>query len=385
MHKIIIIGAGFAGLSAANRLSKCNLNLEVLVFDKKKCIDFLPLLPDAIGRRIKPEFLACDIKSLLPEKSFTFIQQEVISVDFQNRCVSTPGAKYTYDFLVVASGSQPNFFGNQDAQSYAYALNSVNDVKRIINALDKNKFENFVVCGGGYSGVEVATNLWLLLRKNGVIGKIVIVERSPEILGALPPWMRIYVRDNLKNLGINVFENSVVENIDEQRVAVSANHLFEKAVLIWVPGVRTADFIQKLAIEKNAQGRIIVDEYLRFKQDCFSIGDAALFAKGNNPLRMAVQFSIAEGAQTADNIARSIRKLPLKRFRPRDLGYIIPMANNKSCAEVLGFCLKGFLPALLHFSMCIYRLPGLRNKIGLTANLLRACLPTVKFSAGKEG
>jgi len=61
------------------------------------------------------------------------------------------------------------------------------------------------------------------------------------------------------------------------------------------------------------------------------------------------------------------------------------MANNKSCAEVLCFCLKGFLPALLHFSMCIYRLPGLRNKIGLTANLLRACLPTVKFSAGKEG
>ncbi|MFA5231966.1 MAG: hypothetical protein WC416_06175, partial [Candidatus Omnitrophota bacterium] len=101
-------------------------------------------------------------------------------------------------------------------------------------------------------------------------------------------------------------------------------------------------------------------------------GDAALFITKGNPIRMAVQFSIAEGAQTADNIIRSIKKLPLKKFQPRDLGFIIPMANNRSCGAVFGLNLKGFLPTLLHFMMCIYRSYGLRNKIGLTVNLAKA-------------
>jgi len=384
MHKIIIIGAGFAGLSAASRLAKCNLGLEVLIFDKKASTDFLPLIPDAIGRKLNSEFLACDIKYLLRKQNFNFIQQEVISVDFQSRQVFTSSSSYSYDFLVIASGSQTNFFGNQDAQNYAYALNSVNDVKVIINAFQGNKFENFIICGGGYTGIEAATNLWLLFRKNGFVGKVVIVERAPEILGPLPLWMKAYVRDNLKELGIEVLANSVVENIQSDRVGVSGGRVFERAMLIWVPGVRTADFIQKLAVEKNPQGRIVVDEYLSFRQDCFCAGDVAFFAKENNPLRMAVQFSIAEGAQTADNIIRSIKKLPFKKFRPRDLGFVIPMANNKSCGSVFGLNLKGFLPTLLHFVMCIYRSPGLRNKMGLINNLIKACLPAGLPKAVRE-
>ncbi len=384
MHKIIIIGAGFAGLSAAGRLAKRNLGLEVLIFDKKASTDFLPLIPDAIGRKLNPEFLACDIKYLLRKQNFNFIQQEVISVDLQSRQVFTSSSSYNYDFLVIAGGSQTNFFGNQDAQNYAYALNSVNDVKVIINAFQGNKFENFIICGGGYTGIEAATNLWLLFRKNGFVGKVVIVERAPEILGPLPFWMKAYVRDNLKELGIEVLANSVVENIQSDRVGVSGGRVFERAMLIWVPGVRTADFIQKLAVEKNPQGRIVVDEYLSFRQDCFCAGDVAFFAKENNPLRMAVQFSIAEGAQTADNIIRSIKKLPFKKFRPRDLGFVIPMANNKSCGSVFGLNLKGFLPTLLHFVMCIYRSPGLRNKMGLINNLIKACLPAGLPKAVRE-
>ena len=371
MHKIIIIGAGFAGLSAANRLSRCNLDLQVTIFDKKDSSDFLPLIPDAIGRKLNPKFLACNIQYLLRKQNFDFARKEVISVDFRVQHVFTSSSSHAYDFLVVASGSQANFFGNQDAQNHAYTLNGVNDVLGIINALQNNKFENFIICGGGYTGIEVASNLWLYCQKNGIINKIVIVERAPEILGLLPVWMKSYVRDNLKSMGIEILENSVIESIQENRVAVSGNRIFEKAMLIWVPGVRTADFIQKLAIEKNPQGRIIVDEYLRFKQNCFCAGDTAFFVEKNNPLRMAVQFAIAEGAQAADNIVRSIKKLSLKKFRPRDLGYVIPMANNKSCGDVFGIKLKGFFPTLMHFVMCIYRSSGLRNKIGLISDLIR--------------
>jgi len=371
MHNIIIIGAGFAGLKAANRLSRCNLDLQVTVFDKKDSSGFLPLLPDAVGRGLKPEFLACDIKPRLRRKNFSFIQREVVAIDLQSRQVFTSSGSQTYDYLVISSGSQTNFFANREAQNYAYALNSVNDIKGIIKALEINKFENFIISGGGYTGIEAATNFWLFCRRRKLDAKVIIIERAPEILGSLPHWMKAYVRSNLKGMGIEVLTDSVVENTQGNRVAVSGSRVFEKAMLIWVSGVRTADFIQKLAVDKNPQGRIVVDEYLKFEQNCFCAGDTAFFVKENNPLRMAVQFAIAEGDQAADNIIRSIKKLPLKKFRPRDLGFIIPMANNKSCGEAFGLNLKGFLPTLLHFVMCIYRSCGLRNKIGLAGNLTR--------------
>ncbi len=371
MHKIIIIGAGFAGLSAANRLSRCNLDLQVTILDKKDTSDFLPLIPDCIGRKLKAKFLTSDIKSSSRKCNFSLIRKEVTSIDFQARQVFTATSSYAYDFLVVASGSQTNFFANPEAQKHAYALNSVNDVKHIMDVLQGYNFDNFVICGGGYTGIEVASNLWLYCRKRRLTSKIFIVERSPEILGPLPNWMKSYVGNNLKSMGIEILTNSVVEKVEEHRLVVSGNRVFENAMLIWVPGVKTADFIQKLEIDKNPQGRIVVDEYLRFKQDCFCAGDTALFTKENNSLRMAVQFAITEGNHVADNIVRLIKKLPPRKFNPIDLGYIIPMANNKSCGRVFGLNLKGFLPTLSHFAMCIYRLSGLRNKIGLIGNLIK--------------
>ncbi|MDD5129190.1 MAG: FAD-dependent oxidoreductase [Candidatus Omnitrophica bacterium] len=384
MYKIIIIGAGFAGLSAAKRLSRCGLNLDITFFDKKEDVDFLPLIPDVIGRGLDADLLTCRIQDLLGKK-IRFFKEEVLSIDFEAKQVFTAGSSYIYDFLLITSGSQTNFFANPEAQSYAYALNSVKDVKALISALQKNRFENFVICGGGYTGIEAATNLCLFCRKNGIAAKIVIVERSPGILGPLPGWMKSYVGDNLKKLGIEVLLNSVVENIQSSRVLVSGGRVLEKAMLIWVPGVKTADFIQQLPVDKNPQGRIVVDEYLRFRQGCFCAGDAALFTAQGNPIRMAVQFSIAEGAQAADNIIRSIKRLPLNKFQPRDLGFIIPMANNRSCGAVFGLNLKGFLPTLLHFMMCIYRSYGLRNKIGLTGNLAKAliCIGSLRRRRGK--
>ncbi len=366
----MIIGAGFAGLSAAKRLANCGLGLEVTLFDKKGYSDFLPLIPDCIGRGINPQFLAFDIAKFCRKFKINFIQEEVLSADIESKRISISSADYVYDYLIIASGSQTNFFSNQPAQNYAYGLNNINDVKKINEGLLSNKFEHFIVCGGGYTGVETAANLWLYFKKAGRDKKIIIVERAPAILGPLPDWMKTYARDNLKSMGIEILVNSVIEEIGEDKVRVSARPVFEKAMLIWVPGVRTADFIQKLPVEKNPQGRIVVDEYLRVNQRCFCAGDTAFFGDKNNFLRMAVQFAISEGNRTAVNIIRSIKGLALEKFRPLDLGYIIPMANNRSCGEVFGFKVKGPLATLLHFMMCIFRLQGLSNRWGLICALV---------------
>ncbi len=369
MIKIVIIGAGFAGLSAAGKLSASGLDLEVLVFDKKESVDFLPMLPDAIGRGFDPGLLSCGIRGLLPGRQARFIREEVVSLDIPAGRVLSGASWYSYDFLIVSSGSQTNFFGSSKAQEYAYGLNSVSDARALLGALGKNEFDNLVVCGGGYTGLEASTGLWSYCRRRGLRAKITVVERSSRILGPLPEWMKEFAGSNLKEMGIDILTDSVVEDIQPSRVTVSGGRVFDKAVLVWVPGVRTADFIQKLEVGKNAQGRITVDEYLKFAHNCFAAGDAAVFTFNNTPLRMAVQFSIAEGACAADNLIRKIKGLPLVKFHPRDPGFVVPMANNKSCGRVFGLGLKGFLPTLLHYLMCLYRLFCFKNKLRLAGKL----------------
>jgi NADH dehydrogenase len=382
MKKIMIIGAGFAGLSAAKRLSRSGLPIEIILFDSKGLFNFLPLIPDCIGREINSEFLAYDVANLCRKLKVRFIQQEVTSVDLAIGQIQTARATFVYDYLVIASGSQPNFFSNSDAQVYGHPLNNVTDVQRIISCLKKNSFQNLIICGAGYTGVEAATNLWLYFKKEGRLEKIIIVERAPVLLGALPDWMKVYAANNLKSMGIEVLTNSVIEKIGLTDVSVSGGRVFQRSMLIWVPGVRTAEFIQKLDIPKNPQGRIVVDGYLRVRDNCFCAGDTAYFGNKNSFLRMAIQFAITQGDQAAKNIIRSIENIPLKKYRPLDLGYIIPMANNRSCGQVLGLNVSGNLATFLHFSMCIFRSISWKNRWGLVYNLFKS-LPSGRQGGGK--
>jgi NADH dehydrogenase len=371
MKKVVIIGSGFAGLSAAYRLSKRKRDIELTVIDKKQHSDFLPLLPDCLGRGINPDLLRFNIADLAKDKGFTFIVDEVVRLDLGGRKVLARSREYAYDYLIIASGSETNFYGNVNIQNHAYKLDDTDDVVKIDTVVQSNRYNTFVVAGGGYTGIEVATNIRLFMKKNKVNARIIIVERAQGMLGPLPQWMKDFVADNLKRLGIDLLVDSGIERIEGDKVFVARGKLFEKCVVIWAAGVKTSQFIQDLDLEKNPQGRLKVDEYLRINDNCFVAGDATLVKSGDIFLRMAVQFAITQGEKAAENVIRTILAKPLRKYRPVDLGYIIPMANNHSCGIVLGFNFKGYLPTWMHFFMCIFRLRGVRNKAGLISGLFK--------------
>lgn len=269
MKKIIIIGAGFGGLAALNIILKSKMDLEIVVIDKKDKSDFLPMLPDVIGRRINPDFLSFNLKKLADKKDLKFINGEVAKLDLDKNEVATATEKLNYDYLIIASGSETNFYGQQEIEKVAYKLDSVSDAKKLAKAINDS--------------------------------------------------------DN---------------------------------------------FIQKLTLEKTPQGRLKVDGNLKVNENCFVVGDAADFPYRGSHLRMAVQFAIFQGRLAAANIVRSINGAPLKKYRPIDFGYIIPMANNKSCGIVMGIYVTGFLATFLHYLMCIYRSFSLKNKLGILNNLI---------------
>ncbi|MFA5117626.1 MAG: FAD-dependent oxidoreductase [Candidatus Omnitrophota bacterium] len=370
MKKVVIIGGGFAGLSAAKRLLRGKEQLEVIVIDKQPASSFLPLLPDTLGRGIDPENLACPIATYARRYRFRFVQENVSSIDLEKKEVITVSQRLAFDYLVIASGSETNFYANQEIQKRAFTLDSAADSIKLTGSLARNEYETYLICGGGYTGIEIATSLRRWLDAKNKANRVVVVERAPAILGPLPQWMRQYVMDNLKRLRVEVICPATVEKIDDDAVALSSGEVFRRAMFIWAAGVRGVDFTQHLAIKKNPQGRILVDDNLMFRDACFVAGDAAAFSYQNNALRMAVQFAITQGQAAADNILNLIHGRPLKKYRPVDLGYIIPMANNQSCGIVLGVKVKGLAATMLHFLMCVFRSYGLRNRWGIIKALI---------------
>jgi len=369
--KIIVIGCGFAGVFAAKKLCSFGKAVEVTVVDKKGTFDFLPMLPDVISRDIDPGYLAYPISELSRGLGFDFINEEVRSVDLENNTVSCSQRSLGYDYLIICSGSQTNFYGNNEIQANAHKLDDVKDAGVIYKRLGRDDFDTLLVTGGGYTGVEIATAAKVYLRKRLIKKRIILVERAPSILGQLPEWMKRYAVKNLKDLGIDILVNTAIEKADGDTVSLSSKESFGNAMLIWAAGVRTADFVQKINAEKNPQGRIKVDEFLRLRDNCFVAGDCANVLHKKAFLRMAVQFSIYQALSAAENIIRNIKGKGLLKYKPIDLGFIVPMANNNSCGNILGMKVTGGPATLLHFCMCIYRSLGLKNKLGVIKDLLQ--------------
>lgn len=365
-HKIVIIGCGFGGLSAAIKLAQVGWLVEITVIDKRKDFTFLPLLPDIIGRQISPENMVYPIVKIAKKFSFRLIQDRVHKIEPDKNKVLADKDEIDYDYLMIAAGSETNFYGNTQVQQNAFKLDDAEDGKKIEQAVRNGKNHTILVSGGGYTGIEVATNLKVLIDKKKLNKKVMIVELGPSLLGPLPQWMKDYVIKGLNHMGIEFLLNTSIKEIQGTKITLSNGQTLDPAMLIWTAGVKTPDAVYNLAGEKTKQGRLVVDEYLRIKENVFAIGDCAAVGK----LRMAVRFSIQQGRVAAENILRSIKQKNLRKYRPFDWGYFVPMANNSSCGIALGMNLKGFIGILGHYFLCIWLSYGLKNRLGLIKDLL---------------
>lgn len=371
MGDIVIIGGGFGGLEAARILSgnKRKLNgRRILLVDSKKTFDFLPMLPEVAGTRIRKESAFLDLAEHLEKRGVNFEQDEAIKVDPEKKEVFLKsGGVLNYEFLVVSCGSMTNFYGQDDVQRRALKLDSVDDAMVLASTVTTYPAKKILIIGGGYTGVEVASSLACYLRRKKIKKySVTIVERGGDILGPLPEWMKDYCYSNLCSLRINIFTECSLKEITDTCAKLSNGLEFADYLIVWTAGVITPAFLRDLKFEKDRQGRLNVDAAMMFDDRCFAVGDAACFKYKGAPIRMSVQFSIAQASVAAKNILRLIAgQKKLIKYRPLDLGFLVPMANRKACGKVLFFRVWGFLGWSFHYAMCIYRSLGQHNRWGV--------------------
>jgi NADH dehydrogenase len=193
-----------------------------------------------------------------------------------------------------------------------------------------------------------------------------------KLLSTLPQWMSNYVTKSLTDLGVQIRLSTKVEGISEDEVSLSSGEHFKRTGCIWATGLEGSSLSRKIDVNKAQRGRIVVDKHLFFKENCLAAGDAACSMTNSECSRMSVQCSIDQGSIAAFNTIADMRKVPLKKYKMWDPGFIIPLSNGKACGEVFGIPVKDRTALIFHYLLSTYRASGVSNRFNIARAALKA-------------
>ena len=403
---VIVLGGGFAGLSAAGRLARRGgRRVRVVLVDRKPFSEFNPLWPDLISARIQPASVRYDLASFCGRYGIEFVQSDVLAIDPSAAKVQTQAGELAGEFVICCLGAMPNYFGRDDYRQRTLSLTGVEATLQVrqracellagttagAKAGAAGGRCNLLVVGGGYTGLETASHLTALMAR--IAGpswpdraRVIVLEKLPRVLSTLPPEVGQWAQKYVEGLGVEVRTELTVEAFEPgddrgrgSAVRLSDQSVLDRAMVVWSAGVLPSAPADALDVPRKAGRRLAVDATLR-AQGCerlFVAGDAAgPMPPGHQlPLRQGVQFSLAGGRCAADNVLASLTNRIQREFDPADPGYVVPLAARAGVGHVLGLGVRGRLPAMLHYMMSAFRSWGWRNRGRLMRDLLLSTPP----------
>lgn len=393
MSKVVIIGAGFGGLSCAQTLA--HKPVEVLLLDKNNYHLFTPLLYQVASSLLDPSDIAYPIRAVFRRvKNVRFQMATVTELDLQAQLVHTAdGATLPYDYAVIATGSVTNYFGMNSIAQIAHELKDIpealelrNHVLRCFEAaarasdpIARQRWLTFVIVGAGPNGVEYAGALSELIRLVLVRDfpeldmksvRIVLIEALGQVLPAFSPKLGEYAQQQLVRRGIEVRLNTRVLDVSGDIVHLSSGEALETKTLIWAAGVKASQLATVPPLPRTRTGRIEVDPFLRAKgyENVFVIGDLAAFVQDGRELPMLARPAMQAGAHVAENILRLERHESLIPFRYRDPGIMATIGRNSAVAQFKRIALTGFVGWLAWLLLHLVLLIGFRNRFAVLLN-----------------
>jgi NADH dehydrogenase len=385
---IVIVGAGFGGLSAAVHLA--GANADVTVIDRRNYHLFQPLLYQVATAGLSPAQIASPIRAILRRAANVRVMMgKVNGIDRDRRIVQLDDRELTYDQLVVATGARHSYFGHDDWEGAAPGLKKIDDAtgirRRILTAFEsaesasdpdtRRRLLTFVVIGGGPTGVEMAGAIAELARValrhdfrniNSREARVMLVESSPRILAALPEKLSHAARQSLEGLGVEVRVGTPVTQCDAEGVTIGENRL-QAATIIWAAGVAASSAATWLGAEKDRIGRVLVrsDMSLPGHPEIFVIGDTAhVQGIDGKPLPGLAPVAKQQGAYVARLLrARLAGKPAPKPFRYRDYGKMATIGRRAAVADFGWVKVDGTLAWLLWGAVHVSFLVGFRNRL----------------------
>jgi NADH dehydrogenase len=384
--KVIIIGGGFGGLSAAKKLK--NKPVDVILIDKTNHHLFQPLLYQVATAGLSPAYIAFPLRSIFRKsKNVQVILGEVKRIDRKEKKVYLNGESYFYDFLIVAVGARHHYFGKDEWEKFAPGLKTLQDAinirEKILLAFEKaekindpdeqQKYLNFVIVGGGPTGVEMAGAIAEIAKKTLIEdfkkidpskAKIYLVEALPRILPSYPEELSQKAKEDLEKLGVKVLLNTRVTELTKNSVKLNGKEI-HAATIIWAAGNKANPLIQQLNCELDKIGRAVVSPYLHLKDDenVFVIGDAAaVFDEKGNTLPGVSPVAITEGRYVAKFILRKLKNKKIKPYRYFDKGSLATIGKAKAVADFGWIRFSGFFAWLLWVFVHIFFLIGFKNR-----------------------
>lgn len=388
--KVVIVGGGFGGLNATKALKKAKL--DILIIDKTNHHLFQPLLYQVATAALSPGEIATPIREIVRDQENTsVIMGEVVAIKPDaNLIVLGNGDEVPYNYLVLAIGARHSYFGNDQWEKFAPGLKTISDAlqirehvllsfekaERMDRISDAEKYLNFVVIGGGPTGVEMAGAIAEIAHKTlfknfrkikPERSKIYLIEALPHILPVYPESLSLHAERDLEKLGVKVLTNKKVTKIDADGVQIDDQHIPCKNV-IWAAGNQVSPLLKDLNAPLDRAGRVIVEPDLSAPghPNIFVIGDAA-FAKDKKgkPLPGIAPTAIQQGAYVAKIIKKGIPKEKRPPFKYFDKGSMATIGTKKAVAMIGNLKITGILAWLAWCFIHIVYLIGFRNRFGV--------------------
>jgi NADH:ubiquinone reductase (H+-translocating) len=385
---VVIIGAGFAGLTAAKRLR--NAPVRITLVDRNNHHTFQPLLYQVAIAGLVPSQVAYPLRTIFRrQQNLTFQMGEVTSIDFAARFVKLNGSVIAYDYLILAVGGETNFFGMESVRENGFQIKDVesavstrNQMLRMFERASREADEEkrramltFVVVGGGPTGVETSGALAELIshvmRKEYPtldIGeaRVLLLEAGEALIASYPDQLRKATHRLLSKKNVEVMFNARLTDYNGQRVLLADGTEIRTHTLIWTAGVKAAGIVGRLGVQVAGAGRVRTGQTLQLPEhpEVYVLGDAAYLENGNGqPLPMLSTVAIQQGNVAADNIKRAIKGAAQKPFHYKDPGLLATIGRNAAVARLWGVSFSGFIAWLIWVGLHIYRIIGFRNRL----------------------
>ena len=395
--RVVILGGGFGGVSTAQRLEQIFWNdpdLDIAVVSHSNYLLFTPMLAEVAASALEPQHISSPVRASLPHVRFHRAEVEGIDTAEQVVRIRAAGSAAVdtmrYDHLLLALGSVPSFFGLPGMEENAFTLKTLQDATDLRNHViaqleradvntdpeERARQLSFVVAGGGFAGTEIIAELFDLVhsilryypnvRREEL--RFVLVHTRDRILPELGDKLADYALRILRARGIEFVLNTRVAGATPGGVLIEDAPEIPARTIVWTAGNQPNPMLQTLPVERNRAGAVIAESTLQVKghQNIWVVGDCAEIPDPDHEgttYPPTAQHAIREGRAAAGNIAAALKGRPLKPFRFRALGMLVPLGHRTGVAEIRGLRFSGLLAWLMWRGVYLALLPGLEKKV----------------------